>query len=54
MPDFLLIAFAGLAVVFVLVVVVLLVAGFRPRRASRPLRDGGSSSQSMNSSSSSL
>jgi hypothetical protein len=50
-----LIAFAALALVFVLIVVVLLLAGFRPRRASRSLRDGGSkSSQSMNSSSSSL
>jgi hypothetical protein len=55
MPDFLLIAFAGLAALFVLIVVVLLAAGFRPRRASRALRDGGSrSSQGMNSSSSSL
>jgi hypothetical protein len=54
MPDFLLIAFGGLALLFVLLVVVLLAAGFRPRRASRSLRDRGSSSQSMNSSSSSL
>jgi hypothetical protein len=55
MPDFLLIAFAGLVVLFVLIVVVLLIAGFRPRRASRSLPDGKSRpSQSMNSSSSSL
>jgi hypothetical protein len=54
MPGFMLIAFGGILVLFVLLVVVLLAAGFRPRRASRSLRDGRSSSQSMNSSSTSL
>lgn len=54
MPDFLLIASAGLALLFVLLVAILLVAGLRPRRASRSLRDGRKSSQSMNSSSTSL
>ena len=55
MPDFLLIAFAGLAALFVLIVVVLLLAGMRPRRASRDLPDGKSRpSQGMNSSSSGL
>jgi hypothetical protein len=50
-----LVAFGALALLFVLIVVLLLAVGMRPRRASRKLGDGrGTTKQSMNSSSSSL
>jgi hypothetical protein len=50
-----LLAIAGLVVLFVLIVVLLLAIGLRPKRASRSLgKSGGSTKQSMNSSSSSL
>jgi hypothetical protein len=50
-----LIAIAGLALLFVLIVVLLLAVGLRPKRASRKLGDGrGPTKQSINSSSSGL
>jgi hypothetical protein len=49
-----LIAFGALALLFVLIVVLLLAVGMRPRRASRDLGRGRPSSQGRNSSSSSL